>query len=220
MIYIYSLNCPSSGNPRYIGKCVDPVNRLRVHIYKARSNETKSHCANWIRSLLSKGLKPTINVLKKLPDGGDWQTAEAETISEYRRLGHDLTNATSGGDGFPNLTPDVIAKRSSTQSEKLRSPEVKAKILGPAMASHARPEVRANHSRGASSAWADPVKRQKMLDAMRTPEALARRREATMRRNANPEFAAKHRAKMKSLASDPKIVANMARARAARWERK
>lgn len=219
MIYIYSLNCPETGNPRYIGKCTNPKNRLAAHLSKAKGHHTNHHCANWIRSLLSRGLVPTLRIIVELPPSGDWRSAETQAIAEYKAGGFDLTNGTSGGDGLPDLSPEVLKARGRKRSAQMRTPEGRAKLLATAGASHSRPDARKNHSSGAKSAWADPVKRDKMLAAMRTPEAVARRAEATRRRNADPEFAVRHRAKMKRISAEPEGRERMRRAREIRWSR-
>lgn len=216
MIYIYALVCPNTERIRYVGKCKDIKSRLSAHVSKAKGEHTKHHCAHWIRSLIQQGLRPRIVVLKELPDGSHWQAAEIEEISRQRALGNDLTNATSGGDGFPDLDKETLRKR--TLSRMLWLERNKEQFLATLAASHARPDARESHRQGAKSAWSDPVKRENMLAAMRTPEALARRAEATKRRNANPEFATRHRETMKRISAEPEGRERMKKARDIRWK--
>lgn len=220
MPFIYSLHCPETRKPRYVGKCTNVKQRLAAHIAKAKGGHTNHHCAHWIRTLLDRGLRPTIHIVEEIPAGGDWQSAEAAAIKRFRDEGHDLTNLTGGGDGFADLPKDVLLRRGKSRSKWLADPVNKAKHLATCGASHSRPDAKENHSAGAKSAWADPVKREKMLAGMRTPEALARRSEASKRRQADPEFAARHREIMKRISSEPEGRERMRKARDIRWSQK
>ena len=93
--YIYSLNDPETGQPRYIGKSNDPQYRLTYHIGR---KEKKSKKESWIHSLKSKGLKPILEIIDEVPDK-DWKFWEIHYISLYRSWGFSLTNGTEGGDG-------------------------------------------------------------------------------------------------------------------------
>lgn len=219
MIYIYVLFCPETGEPRYVGKCKNLKFRLSAHLSKAKGHHTDHHCANWIRALLRNGLKPVIQAVEELDDNADWQAAEIAAIAKFREAGHDLTNGTAGGEGFLYLDPAMLKRRGQTRSRNLSDPEVKAKFLATVGASHSRPDVRENHSHGAKSAWADPIKREKMLASMRTPEALARRAEATRRRYADPEALAKHSENMKRALSEPETRKRMKLGAERRWNR-
>jgi hypothetical protein len=220
MIYIYALICPVADRIRYVGKCKNLAKRLGAHISKAKGGHTNHHCAHWIRSLTREGEKPRIVALRELPDNADWQSAEIEEIAKLRASGADLTNSTGGGDGFHHLNAEFLKRRGQTRSKNLSQPEVKARFLATVGASHATPEAKVNHRAGAKLAWADPIKREKMLASMRTPEALARRAEATRRRNADPEFAARHRETMKRISSEPEGRERMRKARDIRWSQK
>jgi hypothetical protein len=93
--FIYSLNCPITGNPRYVGKADNPEERYAWHL---RHTSEGTHKSNWIRSLLPDGLLPELEILCEVPVSC-WQGHEARFISQFRAIGFDLTNSTDGGDG-------------------------------------------------------------------------------------------------------------------------
>ena len=109
--YIYSLEYPE-GNVKYIGKANDLKKRLKGHLDKI--NQHVSHKNSWIKGLLSKGVKPIINVVDVIPEK-EWQFWEEHYIWLYRSYGFKLTNLTFGGDGMSNPSPETIEKiRKST----------------------------------------------------------------------------------------------------------
>ena len=96
---IYALADPESGRCRYVGKTTLAVaDRVGQHVSVARRSgrKTRVHC--WIRSLLHRGLRPSILVLERINDGGEWEEVERTWIRHFRELGEDLTNVTEGGD--------------------------------------------------------------------------------------------------------------------------
>lgn len=98
--FIYALYSPEQPNVvRYVGKSNNINSRLTKHIYEAKNG--KSYKNNWIKSLLNKGQKPTIKVLKKV-DVSEWKYWEMFFVEKYKS--ESLTNATLGGDG--GLTED------------------------------------------------------------------------------------------------------------------
>lgn len=106
MSFIYSLEFPE-GNVRYIGKTNDIKKRYRGHIDKV--NTHVSHKNSWIKSLLSKGEVPIMNIVDTVPDK-EWQFWEEHYIWLYRSFGFDLTNSTFGGDGASNLSQETKDK--------------------------------------------------------------------------------------------------------------
>jgi hypothetical protein len=94
---IYVLKCPRTGEVRYVGKTATELReRLRCHLVDARNG--KSEKCNWIRSLVTSGLWPIIEVDAVIPDGADWKAIEIERIAFYKAKGCKLTNETDGGD--------------------------------------------------------------------------------------------------------------------------
>jgi hypothetical protein len=90
-INIYSLHHPESGELRYVGKTVLPLQRrLRAHIGNARRAKKSNHTANWIQSLKQQGLEPDIRLIDQVHEN-EWQQAERDYISLARMAGCRLT---------------------------------------------------------------------------------------------------------------------------------
>ena len=108
--FIYGLVDPLYGGLRYVGKANDPDQRLVQHI--STRDEYPSHKNHWIQSLVSKGVRPQIILLERVPMHR-WQTSEKEWIQKAREYGFNLTNTSEGGEGpgYHNLgTIDKMSK--------------------------------------------------------------------------------------------------------------
>jgi hypothetical protein len=82
---------------RYVGKTIKPLEeRLQGHIRDALQG-IKNHRCHWIRSLLSKKIKPIIALITEVD--GDGCAAEIAYIRFFRKHGINLTNGTEGGQG-------------------------------------------------------------------------------------------------------------------------
>ena len=95
--YVYALKDPVSDEVRYIGWTCNTEKRLRTHISSGRCHTPRTHRACWIKSLLTRGLRPLMEVLDS--GFGDPAPAEIAWIAKMRQAGVCLTNATDGGDG-------------------------------------------------------------------------------------------------------------------------
>lgn len=218
MIHIYFLLCPFTGTIRYVGKTQLAVKkRLRVHISKAKSFQTKNHCSNWIRSLLYLDAEPGIVSALEIEDGGDWQTAESEMIAWARSFGFDLTNATAGGDGLPELDRECLARRAEARRKTLMEPRRNAEYRRALKEARNSPHVKEAYARGAAKSWSDPVKKKAMIDGMNAPEARQRRSAASARRMRDPEVAAQHKQKMATLFQNPENREQLRQASLRRW---
>lgn len=217
MTYIYALLCPESRAVRYIGKTKNVKTRLYFHIWKAKTSHLHNHCSNWIRSLLSRGLEPEMIVVSTVPVDEDWQSAEQAAIIEYRARGCDLTNGTAGGDGFHDMRPDVLAKRTASWRRALQDPIKRADFVRRTDACRYSPESRAKKSKSLRAAWGDAERKQNFLVGMRAPDAVARRSEATRRRMTDPLGAAEHQSRMKKLFEAPERREQIRQASAKRW---
>jgi len=112
---IYGLSSSESpDNIRYVGKAKSPKDRLRRHISKYNLKED-TYKNRWIKLELLKGNKIEIKVIEEVKND-NWEDLEIYWISEYKKLGYKLTNATIGGDGLP-LTYEIINKRNKTRIE-------------------------------------------------------------------------------------------------------
>lgn len=124
-VHIYALLEPETGEPRYVGKSIRPVERLSNHVNEPPSNCHRSH---WIQSLKARGLRPTMVILETLEGAWPWQEAERHWIAKGRRLGWRLTNNTDGGDGVPGLAAESVARRNATWKGRHHRPETIVKL--------------------------------------------------------------------------------------------
>lgn len=94
LIYIYTLSDPITKEIRYVGKTIQkPTYRLYSHISQSKHNSKKDYCHCWIKSLLNKDLKPTMDIIEETFD------IKRETYwIKYYRNDSKLTNFTDGGD--------------------------------------------------------------------------------------------------------------------------
>lgn len=127
MTHIYTLNS-QDGIIRYVGKTSKSLrHRLSNHLCEARRG-TASYKNNWIRSMLNRGMIPTIHLLEIVNSDGN--EAERRWIAYFKRNGIKLVNMTDGGDGFAGLviSEQHKAKISSALTGIKRSEETKALI--------------------------------------------------------------------------------------------
>jgi group I intron endonuclease len=92
--FIYTLS-DINGDIRYIGKSNTPRKRLYSHVKECKTSN-KSHKINWIKSLLSKGESPIIEVLDEVVEE-EWEFWEQYWIAQFRQWGFNLTNISIGG---------------------------------------------------------------------------------------------------------------------------
>ncbi len=93
--FIYSLSDPITGEIRYIGKANNPKKRILDHI-KEGETSNKSHKISWVKSLISKGLIPIVEIVDEVPKS-EWEFWEIYWISQFRAWKFNLTNISSGG---------------------------------------------------------------------------------------------------------------------------
>src|SRR5688500_13050187 len=92
---------------------------------KPRAN-ARHYAAQWIRSLLAKGLAPLLEVIDAGIGDGHGE-AERAWIAQYCKDGARLTNTGAGGLGFAN-TPEVRARIAESRRGKKHSEETKRKM--------------------------------------------------------------------------------------------
>lgn len=100
---IYALFDPDTLEDRYVGK-TNYLNqrRLTYHVSAAHGSKSRSKdlpSALWIRELADRGKKPSIRTLEIVAHGIRWKDREKFWIAELRRIGRNLLNVTSGGQG-------------------------------------------------------------------------------------------------------------------------
>ena len=203
MVYIYGLYCPDSHAIRYIGKSVNPKARLQRHLSSAANGNLKHHAANWIRGLLSRGLKPRLVHLEAV-DESDWQDAEKRWIAFALSSGWPLTNSTLGGEGLNLRLAEGREAYSQKMSQIMKSlyqdsPEMRklardrARKLwsDPRLASNQRTvlasqQVREKMSSSAKKAGNDPVKAARRLNTMRSAQHRSLRSDIAKATNCYP----------------------------------
>lgn len=94
--YIYALVDPRTKEIRYVGKTINPSQRLIKHTTPWYYNDG-THKGRWIKQLIQLGLKPEMTILKTVSEE-EWQKEEILTIKKYRET-HNLTNIDEGGSG-------------------------------------------------------------------------------------------------------------------------
>ena len=116
--FIYYLKCPKTGQIRYIGQTKrKSINlRLNMHIQDAKRGKVY-HNANWIRQLISEGMKPTIHLLEET-SLGDLDEREIYWIKTYRENGYNLTNQTDGGFGHTGFIQSKETRKKRSESMK------------------------------------------------------------------------------------------------------
>ncbi len=89
----YVLRDPRDNTIKYVGRTVDPKNRLRNHIYEAKKNNRNKR-ERWIMSLLRKNLKPKMSVIYTLECSLDEAiSTEKMLVTKLKARGFKLKNS-------------------------------------------------------------------------------------------------------------------------------
>lgn len=133
MVFIYTLS-DADGKIRYVGKTKQYLKqRLYSHILESKNSTTTTHKKNWIKSLLEKGERPTIQVIDEVPES-EWPFWEQYWIDQMKSWGFNLTNSTEGGqggNGYRHSESSRYKMRQSKLGKKL--PESHRKNIGLAL---------------------------------------------------------------------------------------
>jgi len=205
------------------------MKRLRRHISRAKYHETKSHAANWIRSLLRAGQKPSLRILEELDPSADWVSREIALIEEYRKAGHDLTNATAGGEGVCGLDEVSIRKRVAAAAITKALPENRERYSRTLKEVYACPDMRARVSKIHKERWSDQAlrdkaseefqgsARQKAMMAGLTDDARKRQGQTFKEKHNDPVFRAKMAATKVEINARPEVKASKTAKSRANW---
>ena len=123
-VIVYGLSSSEDGEVRYIGQTAQPTKRLNNHISESKTGNT--HKKRWIRSVIAKGFEVQMSTLL---EDSVWDEDEIRIIEEHKAAGARLTNATGGGGGLKNATPETRAKLSAAARDRPPiSDETRAKM--------------------------------------------------------------------------------------------
>lgn len=125
-VYIYTLSDPITNIVKYVGKSINPKDRLRCHIKDAKTKRRNNLSCNWIKSLLNKGLEPKMDIIDETY--GEWEWLEIYWIEQFKVWGFKLKNITSGGDYNPMSNPISRKKVSDKLKNIPKSQKHKDKI--------------------------------------------------------------------------------------------
>lgn len=206
MTFIYALIDPETLEPRYVGKSDNPTKRLGYHC--SQSKRELSHKAHWIRSLLAKGLRPSIQILEEVDDS-TWETAEVRLIAKLKSHGYRLTNGDSGGRGGKRATPEVRARLAKLRQGKQHSVATKQKLseshIGLTHTDQARQKMSASHKGLKASANT----REKMSRAHHGKTHTPETRQKCSDANKGRVFTEEHRKKLSEAAKNRHSVRRM-----------
>ncbi len=106
---VYGLVDPRTLLVRYVGKSAVGFRRPKSH-RRPSTLGTHTHKNHWVKSLFTLGLDFTIVVLEEVALKDALDTAEIWWIAYGRACGWPLTNATDGGEGVSNPSPEARAR--------------------------------------------------------------------------------------------------------------
>jgi len=177
---VYALMDPETGEIRYIGKSTRGLKRIFEH-FRPSHLIARNHRTNWIKSVISRGVKPEFTILEVAENPESVVILEILAIAHYRSMGFNLVNATDGGEGVAGLVvSDETRKKISrartgkkgtahTEAHKLRmsklrsgvkrSPETIKRISDGRKGKGTGPKS-SEHINAIRRAWNDPKKKE------------------------------------------------------------
>lgn len=162
---VYGLLDSHDGEIRYVGQTGMSLDRrLIAHMSESRRQSGSNHKCRWIRSVVRQGREVRI---VPLVVGAEWNATEIEVIARMRAQGARLVNATAGGEGVPELSPEVRAKVRAACVKFYSSPEVRAQVSARTRKAMSRPDVAERVRKNARARWANPVNRSEQADRVR-----------------------------------------------------
>lgn len=213
---IYVLCDPRVDDPllriRYVGVTARTAHkRLVAHLGETRRGGCTHKC-NWLRELLALGLRPTIEAIDPGTVERRWDKTEIAWVKHFREMGCPLTNATDGGRGSLNPSPEIRKKHSDANYKRFADPMERAKIADANRGRVASTETRAkisNNNRNRGAEW-----REKLAEAKRkrvvTDETRAKISAINSQRIVTDETRAKLSLSSKKQMSDPAVKEKLA----------
>ena len=193
---------PTKNNePFYVGKGTG-----RRHLKHLKRSD---HCefVHRIQKIKRSGLLPTIEIICDRIDEEFAFLVEIEAIDFYGRKdlrAGPLLNLTNGGDGVPQLSPEIQAKRIVNLKATMATPASKERQSKAQKLSSSKPEVRNKRSVSAKLAAS-------------STEVKAKRSEALKKVFSDPEVKQKHSAAMKLAYSKPAVRAEASKIQKGIW---
>jgi hypothetical protein len=139
-VFIYGLVDPISKKLRYVGQTRRGFKRIREH-WRASvlSKEARTHKTRWIKSLVVKGLTPSVVVFQEFEDDSWLNEAEVLWLRYLKSCGHPLTNLTEGGGGIVGWHHSESTKKKISNAHMgTKKPWVGRSLVGiPKSAEHA-----------------------------------------------------------------------------------
>ena len=200
--FIYALVDPlEPDHIRYIGLATR-TDRPYVHADEALRSDVTTHKLTWIRKLLINKRMYSVNILEELLNNisrEDLCNAEKRHIAEKKSLGHDLTNATDGGDGKLDWSEEERGEVSVRSKEWWANPDNYSshieKVKLNLTKAWGNPEVYQKHVLGSKRMWENPEHREKVTawrqDPVRCEEHRINTSIASQKRWNDPEYHAR-----------------------------
>jgi hypothetical protein len=124
MGYIYTLNCPITNEPKYIGQTIRSLEkRLQMHCYCYGYDKKQ----NWIRQLKKYSLLPFIEILEEC-DNSELNFMEKYWISQFKSWGFVLVNTTEGGESLPKSLESIEKMTRTMNTEEVKEKLRKGKM--------------------------------------------------------------------------------------------
>jgi hypothetical protein len=151
-LFIYGLFDPRCGTLRYVGRTkMRLCNRLSAHVNYSKNKGRQSHKDNWIRLLLTEGLRPIIDILAEVP-AHEAKVEEYAWIQDFLEKGQPLTNsiiAIKNDPIYPRMTPETRKRLSMSHKNRITE------------------EERQHRSKIMKELWQDPEYQAKVSDGLR-----------------------------------------------------
>jgi hypothetical protein len=166
---------------RYVGVSVNPHVRRQQHVDESKKTLARGRWkATWIRHVLRENADIGYAVIESLDEAEAAYDAEIRWISDLRRYGHRLTNATDGGEGWrfnPWAIPHLREKMLAGQKRAREDPAYLERVSDYWRSFWSDQANRDAQSVRITAYFSDPKNRQLTSEATQlgmTPEVLER----------------------------------------------